>query len=303
LGEDGLMRPKRSDYVIRFARLLLGLIFLAAAAAKGVDITSFVRQNESLLWAIGLPISAWVETLAVIIAFFVILFEFLVAAMLISGWWARLGAGLSLSALIVFSLVTVFAWLNNVEASCGCFGSFFPRNAVMAVIENFILLIPAVIAIRPTKALKKHPPVAFWILVTGFVWVGLFYYYPYSGSSLRKGMKPELPVEVVIPRVGRIFVWFFDPECTKCVDQLRLVQTLTGGGTRVAGITDATDGRIEEFILDLKPGFSIVRVSQEDYRKYGVHDGTLIEIKGGLITRLWSGYAMTSYTAALSVGN
>jgi len=297
------MRPKRRDQVIRFSRLLLGLVFLAAAATKGVDLTRFVRQNEALMWTIGLPVQPWVETFAWVIAVTVVVVELFISGTLLAGWGARLGAGFGIAALVGFSLVTTFAWLNKLEDTCGCFGAFMPRSAGTAVIENLLLLVPAMFAIRTTKALKIRPAATIWIIVVGVAAMGMFYYYPLSGSALRIGIKPTLPAEVVLPKTGRFFVWLFDPECTKCVDQLRVVQTLTGGGQRIAGVTDATEGRVEEFKLDLNPGFSIVRVSKEEYQKYGVHDGTLIEMKQGRITRLWSGYTLTSGTAALSVGS
>lgn len=292
---------KREDLVTLYARVLLGLVFLATALTKGLDLPRFCRQVESLAWAAGFPEAVWIETAASLLAVGMALFEVVIAASLLTGFKARSASIASVFLLIFFAIVIAWAWLTEATFDCGCFGALVSRTAQEGIVEDILLLFPALVGSRSTRMTSDRKGWFTIAALIGAVWCWFFYLYPLPSAALRKGMKPRLPDGVEAPQTSRHFFWYFDPDCDRCQRQISIVQKVTGGGAKLTGITRARPGKIEEFKIDFSPAFEIVQATEDQYRDYGFHDGTMIEIKGGKITRLWHGYELKSESAALSV--
>jgi len=285
--------------LVSSARLLIGLIFLAAALAKGIDLIRFTRQFETILWTLGLPVTAGVNILSQTGALGIILMEFAIAASLLSGWHTKAGAGAAAVMLLLFTAFTLWAWSVDLGESCTCFGAFLSRDAKEGAIEDVILLLAAIYLLLSPIKIKGQPKAAILILVAGLIWMTAWQYFVFPGSALRKGAKvrPELMIKDI--EADRYCIWFFNPDCERCQRQIKLATILAGGASRLLGVTSASEGRTAEFELDFIISFKIIRVTKEVYRSYGVLDGTLTEIMGGKINRVWEGYLLQDDSGAL----
>jgi uncharacterized membrane protein YphA (DoxX/SURF4 family) len=134
-----------AEPLVRLARLVIGVLFVAAALAKIGDIGAFATQVHNYrlvpVWsenpiAIALP---WIELLA--------------GLALVLGVRARAGAVLLLALMIVFTFAVGSAWARGLDFECGCFGKA-SAGAVGArkFAENVgFTLIAAIAALRPGR--------------------------------------------------------------------------------------------------------------------------------------------------------
>jgi uncharacterized membrane protein YphA (DoxX/SURF4 family) len=104
----------RQAWVLRVARVAIGLVFVAAALGKIGDVGAFAGQivNYRLaplgivnLAAVTLP---WIELLA--------------GLALVLGVRARSGAVIVLVLMVLFTVAVGSAWARGLDFECGCFG-------------------------------------------------------------------------------------------------------------------------------------------------------------------------------------
>jgi uncharacterized membrane protein YphA (DoxX/SURF4 family) len=107
--------------VIRwFLRLFIGVILLASALGKSLDLSGFVEVlrtyrvfPEALLWPLALLVTS---------------VEFIMGAWLLSGWCLKAGALAAMWLNIGYAAWMTVSLLRGLElANCGCFGVFIPR--------------------------------------------------------------------------------------------------------------------------------------------------------------------------------
>ncbi|MFC1892354.1 MauE/DoxX family redox-associated membrane protein, partial [Thermodesulfobacteriota bacterium] len=145
----------------------IGLILIAAAILKSMDMELFIRQIKSY----GI-ISHY--DLIVISAWALIVIELALGAALLLFY--RPSASIMVAALLIgiFALVNGWAWFNGGVEDCGCFGAWVKRTPAEGMIEDLVLLAALCMAwvIRPTI----HRPIDFnpsgykkWIILTSCI--------------------------------------------------------------------------------------------------------------------------------------
>ncbi len=272
------------------ARLLLGSVFLTAALTKGIDIIRFGRQIETIAWILGLPATEMVRNWAMGTAFFVLASELLIGTGLISGVRARGAAISGMFLLILFAGITVWSAASGVAVECGCFGTVVTRTAGEAVADDVILLLIGIFAVRRRKPERPFAKMIAPLLIVGLAWGILFYAFPRRGSALRTGVEVSLPNSIPLSSADSLYyLWFFDPDCSRCQMQLGFVKEMAGVSSRVFGITASTHGRVNEFKFDYEANFPIISLQRVEYARFGVHDGTFVELAGSRVKRLWEG--------------
>lgn len=119
--------------VLRLMAVVLGLIFLASAVLKGIDIEPFIRQikdyniiTHRALTAMG----AWG----------LITLECGLGMALLTLYRPRIMLPVTAFLLLVFMAATGYAWHTGGTETCGCFGVYLIRTPAQAMIEDVILL-------------------------------------------------------------------------------------------------------------------------------------------------------------------
>ena len=134
-----LVRFLTSSLLIRFCRVAIGVVFVAAALAKIGDAGAFAAQihNYRLL-----PVA--VENLVAILLPWV---ELIAGLALVLGMQARPGAVLTAVMMVVFTAAVGQAVARGLDFECGCFGTAdATRVGGMKLLENLVLTGAAVIA-------------------------------------------------------------------------------------------------------------------------------------------------------------
>jgi uncharacterized membrane protein YphA (DoxX/SURF4 family) len=231
------------------AAILTSLLFLAAGLWKITDpIAAAVRlaqarMPESLSLAAALVLGI-AETVTAV----------LVLVPRLRKWGAWLGAAL----LVAFMVYIAINYNALHGAECNCFPwvkravgpGFFVGDAVM-----LLLALVAGFWARPVES--KRSAVLVLCAVTVFALVS------YGATAVRQhGVKAPSTITVdgkpFSTQQGRVFIFFFDPECMHCFDAAKRMAKLDWGDTKVIGVPIAQPQFAPDFLHDtgLKAGIS-----------------------------------------------
>ena len=101
------------------ARILTGVLFVVAAAAKTRSKDEFVRSVWAVLGLLGIRVGMAIRRP---VAAFVIAYELVLAGLLLSGAAPTVAAAAGLGLVAVFALVSALALLRGRKIECNCFG-------------------------------------------------------------------------------------------------------------------------------------------------------------------------------------
>lgn len=120
--------------IARAVEVLIGLFFVATAAAKAMNVEAFAVQI-SLYGVVKEP------NLVMAAAYSVIGIETLLGAAFLAGWRLK-GAMYAAAALltIVFSGLILYAWRVKGIEDCGCFGEYVKMGPRSSLLKNLALL-------------------------------------------------------------------------------------------------------------------------------------------------------------------
>ena len=225
------------------AAILLGLIFLVSGGWKVLEPfqTGELLEQAKVPAGLGVLGAAALGTLELFTAFLLFTPRF-------RRWGGYLGSAL----LIFFICWIAYYYRALVGHECSCFPlikrtvgpGFFISDAVM-------LLMGVVAAIWAPRAPSiKVPAVAFVSLV---VLAGVSF-----GVNAAERSNIQVPNPVVVNgksqnlTSGKVFLFFYDPECSHCVAAARFMATLTWGDTKIVGIPTHDPQFAADFLQDTR---------------------------------------------------
>jgi len=115
----------------RGADALLAISFMIAGLLKMSDFAAFTETVETLQPA---PAS-WAPATA----HFLLWWEFLTGALLISGWHTQLARWLVAGTLTLYTTALFTGWMRGLEMGCGCFGDG-SLGFAGSIVRNLLLL-------------------------------------------------------------------------------------------------------------------------------------------------------------------
>ena len=132
----------------RFARVVLGGIFLWAALTKVPDMAAFAESvaNYRIVPPALVPAAA-----AVLVGV-----EAVAAFALVFGFWVRAAALLVAALLGVFTVGLASALVRGIDLACGCFGGNAPATW-WTVLRDVVMLLAA-LAVAAVPSGPKAPP-------------------------------------------------------------------------------------------------------------------------------------------------
>jgi len=300
-GSNNSMRVAESNIakINLLSRFALGLMFLIAALTKGIDVVRFGRRVEIAFGTYGVAETEFWIILALVTGCLILLLEFLLGGMLISGYRSRLAGILAAGLLLIFLIKLFWELINGQNHDCGCFGTLIERSAGEALIENLIFLSLSGLVIftshRDTESLSEisHVKRKRWTVFTlgfGIFWIIFFNSTPVFSSVVRTGSSWDVQLSDTVETVSlNRLVWLLDPECTSCRSQVDLLNELskTDHFPVVTGLAFATPGRIREFSWDFEILFEIKRITEDENRRIYLPSGSLILIVGNRVGKIW----------------
>lgn len=158
-------RDKRSYIVfVNVCRWLLALVMMLSGFLKAVDPVAGMYKLQEYASAFSLTgISAdWLQAAAVAQA----AAEFLVGLYLLVGIYRCVVPLLALVAMLLFTPLSLYLWVDGAVGDCGCFGESIIMSNRATFVKNMILLVLAVVAFRGRRAFARNlSSRTRWILV------------------------------------------------------------------------------------------------------------------------------------------
>jgi len=266
-------------------------VFIIAALSKGIDPVRWGRQIEILIGTWGYSDTSLVISAAFVAGCLILMIEFTLGVMLVFKYKPKLASTASLVLLLVFAIVITLEWLSGQSESCGCFGALIERTPLIALIEDLFFVILAVLAYLGSEINSGIKTNTCRILVSiGLIWIIFFSIFPMKSSVIRNGSTwslSSLKADGLDEQTS--LVWVFDPECSECIAETENINKLASDDMlpRLYGATDATAGRLQEFLLDFEPVFTVIRISKGDYKHIFLPAGSLVLIDDDRVCMIW----------------
>lgn len=237
------------SHLSAFSAILLALLFLVAGLWKITDpVAASVRMTQALVpAALSLPV-AIVAGIA----------ESLAGVLLIVPRFRRWGAWLAGLMLVAFLIYIGINYNALRGADCNCFPWIKRAVGPGFFIGDGIMLLLALIAGRWAKTPEGTRPA---VIVLGAITV--FALASYGFNAVRNtGLKAPDTVSVngqpYSLQGGRIFVYFFDPQCSHCWDAAQAMAKYKWNDVKVLGVPTATPQYAAQFLQEtgLKADFT-----------------------------------------------
>jgi hypothetical protein len=271
----------------KWTGVALGAIFIVAAASKGTDLVRFWRQIEAIYESIGLPPTQLLESLAITSAIMVSMIELILGAMLITQFNYRTATIGSLILLVGFTVFLTWAIVTKSVSECGCFGALHKQSPGAAMIEDIVMLLMAVIAMFAERTARpKAKRSTLMIVGFGMVWLLMFYLIPPSWAALQTGTVWKSSDTTTTKNVPYL-MWTFDPDCFECQSQVNYLNNLSTSDYPIVALTDASSGKVQEFIWDFEPIFNIEIVNSNTIDQMGLYLGSLVLVQQNRVQQIW----------------
>ena len=141
----------RTNYLLGFARLFTGLLFIFSGLIKANDPTGFGYKLEEYFHVFG---THFLNDYSVSIAIAVCGLEILLGALLLLGFWKRTVAWGLLLLILFFTFLTFYSAFFEVVTSCGCFGDAIPLTPWQSFSKDLVLLALIIIIFVNRKQIR-----------------------------------------------------------------------------------------------------------------------------------------------------
>lgn len=238
---SSLDSPAWKNLANHFAALVTAVLFLSAGVWKITDPFTWTTMVEQLKVPYQLSLAA---TIALGIS------ETFAGVLVIVPRFRRWGAALATLLLLVFMLYIGVNYSELIGKDCSCFPwmkrtigpGFFAGDAVM-----LLFAVVAYVWARPAIGVRT----AAVILGAVAVFSGVFY-----GMSAARQTGVKAPESIVVDgqpsslQHGRIFIYFYDPQCSHCEAAAKKMSQLNWGATRLIGIPTSSPQYAASFLRD-----------------------------------------------------
>lgn len=127
-----------SKILLKFSRLLVGLLFIFSGLIKANDPLGFGYKLQEYFEVFHLY---FLNDYATAIAILLCTLEIVLGALLLLGFWARKVATGLLLLIIFFTFLTFYSAFFKVVTSCGCFGDAIPLTPWQSFSKDLVLLV------------------------------------------------------------------------------------------------------------------------------------------------------------------
>lgn len=142
-----MIQENKTTITLRYiARWFVGLVFLFSSFTKGVDPLGTAYKIEEYMTAwnfFGFSFADFVP-LAPVLSMTLIIAEFLVGVLLLTGAFRKLTAWLLLLMMAFFTCTTLYDAISGKVSDCGCFGDFWELTNWETFWKNVVLDVPTV---------------------------------------------------------------------------------------------------------------------------------------------------------------
>ncbi len=206
-------------YLVHFARLVVGLLFIVSGFIKLNDPVGFSFKLEEYFSApvLNLP---FLEPYALAFALFVVVLEVMLGVTLLLGYRVKLTVWALLAAIVFFTFLTLYSAVTGKVTDCGCFGDALKLTPWQSFYKDVVLLVLIVVLVWKQKYIKPlgSPKLGLGVTLAALaacIWFASHVldhlpwidFRPYKiGASIPEGM--AIPDDAPKPVVE--YAWTFD---------------------------------------------------------------------------------------------
>lgn len=127
---------KAIPYIVWILRIALGAVFVVSGLSKGLDIWGFIYKIEEYLnvWGMDQP-----RSLVLAAALCISCYEFTLGLMLMIGCYRRFTVCALLAMMAVMLPLTLYIYIEEPVADCGCFGDFLILSNAATFWKNVVI--------------------------------------------------------------------------------------------------------------------------------------------------------------------
>lgn len=190
--------------LLNFCRIFVGVLFIFSGLIKANDPLGFGYKLQEYFEVFHVD---FLSPMATGIAMALCIFEIVLGALLLLGFWSRIVMKGLMAVIIFFTFLTFVSAFFKVVTSCGCFGDAIPLTPWQSFGKDIILLILIIYLyihrekIQPLVSRLKTQRIVYYLVTIASLLFCLYTYYtlpmldflPYKvGSSIPEQMKiPE----------------------------------------------------------------------------------------------------------------
>lgn len=132
------MQWSKRQVIAAFAQIIVGITFIFSGLMKGIDPTGTAIKIEEYVALFGLQLPSWIYLGASIT---LNTFEALLGVALLLGWRRRITSWAVLILMCCMTLLTLYIYIFNPVADCGCFGDALVISNAATYWKNVVLLL------------------------------------------------------------------------------------------------------------------------------------------------------------------
>jgi uncharacterized membrane protein YphA (DoxX/SURF4 family) len=219
--------------------VIVAVLFLASGIWKATDPTG---------WAVKLTQAKFPQELSVAGAIVLGILETSAGVLVLVPRFRRWGAWLSGALLVAFMVYIGFYYNELRGQDCSCFPWLKRTVGPMFFVGDALMLAAAVAAGRwSQRVTRKLGAVLIFAAVSVFALVSY-------GAAAVKDTGTPAPATVAVDgkpyslKEGKIFIYFFDPECMHCLEAGRKLAKFNWGDTKVIGVPTRMPQFAENFM-------------------------------------------------------
>jgi uncharacterized membrane protein YphA (DoxX/SURF4 family) len=207
--------------------VILAVLFLSSGIWKATDPTG---------WAVKLAQAKFPQDLSIAGAVVLGILETTAGVLVLVPRFRRWGAWLSGILLVAFMVYIGFYYNELRGQDCSCFPWLKRTVGPMFFVGDGLMLLAAVAAGRwSQRVTRKLGAVVIFAAVSVFALVS------YGAAAVKDSGTPA-PATIVVDskpyslQSGKVFIYFFDPECMHCLEAGRKLAKMNWGDTKVIGV-------------------------------------------------------------------
>ncbi len=152
-------------YILSFARLFVGNLFIFSGLVKANDPMGFSYKLEEYFVEFGMD-WVWLHEILVPMAAGICIIEIVLGVAVLVGYKMKPVSWALMLMIVFFTILTGASAIFEIVRSCGCFGDAIPLTPWQSFYKDLILLTLILVIFIKRKTIKPYEEIKVWVVVS-----------------------------------------------------------------------------------------------------------------------------------------